>query len=71
MNKFIPVFVSVLATGCCSAGDCLRAFSPLHTEGDATKVVQAAIDDCFRAGGGVVRLCKGKWKLEDFASGAM
>ena len=63
MNKFIPVFVSVLAAGCCSAGDCLRAFSPLHTEGDATKVVQAAIDDCFRAGGGVVRLCKGKWNV--------
>ena len=33
-------------------------------EGDATAAIQRAIDDCFRAGGGVVRIAKGEHRVK-------
>ena len=35
---------------------------PACVTGDATAAIQGAIDRCFRAGGGVVRLSRGEWR---------
>ncbi len=40
-----------------------RMLRPELPAGDATAAVQGAIDDCFRTGGGTVRLAKGVWKV--------
>ncbi|MDY5597271.1 MAG: hypothetical protein SPG40_07215, partial [Kiritimatiellia bacterium] len=40
-----------------------RIVRPELPSADATGSVQGAIDDCFRAGGGTVRLAKGTWKV--------
>ena len=56
------IMAGLMTAGCiASGGD--RVASPKPTVGDATGVVQGAIDDCFRAGGGTVRLAKGDWNV--------
>ena len=44
-------------------GDRHLTVRPARPDGEATSVVQGAIDACFRAGGGEVRLAKGEWSV--------
>lgn len=55
---------AVALAGCRSVGGEGRTVvRPECGSGDMTAVVQTAIDDAFRAGGGTVRLVKGDWRI--------
>lgn len=49
--------------GCISVRESGVVIRPQHMDGQVTAVVQQAIDECFRSGGGTVRLSKGDWRI--------
>ena len=60
-SNLVPCMAIVAAvTGCVAQNSCRR---PDPVSGDATTIVQGAIDEVFLSGGGTVRLPKGDWHI--------
>ena len=57
------VLAAVTMSGCASFCGEKVTLRPAVPTGNATATVQGAIDECFKAGGGTVRLAKGDWRI--------
>ena len=57
------VTAGIVLAGCLSVREPGAVYRPQPVEGPATEAVQKAIDACFLAGGGTVRLAKGDWRI--------
>ena len=64
MKKQPIEFLLILGMSMCSVAFADVSVFPFPQDDDATARIQRAIDDCFRAGGGMVRVAKGEYNVK-------